>query len=219
MQRVATLVAGGVAARGALWVLFASTIANVFGYGYQVLMARLLVPGDYAVLTALFGILILVSLGAQVIQSATARLVAQYKARGEEAALHVFVRRWTGRILIGERDVTDVLSVPVVATVPVDPTIAEPATPASYWSSSSASRCATSPPADHHPLQNVTDLLSSIGELSAVAGTDSAFRRPCLAASGSGQLASTPNSVPASHRVVLLPSSRASTRSDPQRVR
>ncbi|MDQ6858196.1 MAG: hypothetical protein M3Z65_04295 [Chloroflexota bacterium] len=101
MRRVATLLAGGVAARGALWVLFASTIANVFGYGYQVLMARLLVPGDYAVLTALFGILILVSLGAQVIQSATARLVAQYKARGEEAALHVFVRRWTGRILIG----------------------------------------------------------------------------------------------------------------------
>ena len=90
-----------VAARGALWVLIATTIANVFAYGYQVIMARLLEPGDYAILTALFGILILESLSAQVIQSATARLAAQYRARGEEAALHVFVRRWTRRILIG----------------------------------------------------------------------------------------------------------------------
>jgi O-antigen/teichoic acid export membrane protein len=64
-------------------------------------MARLLAPGDYAILTALFGILILESLSAQVIQSATARIAAQYRARGEEAALHVFVRRWTRRTLIG----------------------------------------------------------------------------------------------------------------------
>ena len=87
--------------RAALWVLIATTIANVFAYGYQVLMARLLEPGDYAILTALFGILILESLSAQVIQSATARLAAQYRARGEDAALHVFVRRWTRRTLIG----------------------------------------------------------------------------------------------------------------------
>src|SRR5690349_512250 len=64
-------------------------------------MARLLVPDDYAILTALFGILILEQLSAQVIQSATARLAAQYRARGEEAALHVFVRRWLRRVLLG----------------------------------------------------------------------------------------------------------------------
>src|SRR2546428_507343 len=85
----------------ALWVLAATTIANVFAYLYQVVMARLLTPGDYAILTALFGILILEQLSAQVIQSATARIAAQYRARGEEATLHVFVRRWTRRILIG----------------------------------------------------------------------------------------------------------------------
>jgi len=101
MQRVAALVARAATARAALWVLVASTIANVFGYGYQVLMARLLRPDDYAILTALFGILILEQLSAQVIQSATARIAAQYRARGEDAALHVFVRRWTGRIFIG----------------------------------------------------------------------------------------------------------------------
>ncbi|MHB8631746.1 MAG: MATE family efflux transporter [Candidatus Limnocylindria bacterium] len=84
----------------ALWVLAATTIANVFAYGYQVVTARLLAPGDYAILTALFGILILESLSAQVIQSATARLAAQYRARGDEPALHVFVRRWTRRILL-----------------------------------------------------------------------------------------------------------------------
>lgn len=89
-----------VGARAALWVLIATTIANVFAYGYQVVMARLLRPDDYAVLTALFGILILESLSAQVIQSGTARITAQYRARGEETALHVFVRRWSRRILI-----------------------------------------------------------------------------------------------------------------------
>jgi O-antigen/teichoic acid export membrane protein len=51
------------------------------------------------VLTALFGILILESISSQVIQSATAKLTAQYKALGEEAALHVFVRRWSTRIV------------------------------------------------------------------------------------------------------------------------
>ena len=84
----------------ALWVLAATTIANVFAYGYQVVMARLLDPGDYAILTALFGVLILESLSAQVIQSATARLAAHYRANDDSPALHVFVRRWTRRILI-----------------------------------------------------------------------------------------------------------------------
>src|SRR5438477_7649359 len=85
----------------ALWVLVATTIANVLAYGYQVVMARLLRPEDYAILTALFGILILESLSAQVIQSGTARIAAQYRALGEENALHVFVRRWGWRIVIG----------------------------------------------------------------------------------------------------------------------
>lgn len=110
-------------ARAALWVLVASTMANVLAYGYQVVMARLLRPDDYAILTALFGILILESLAAQVIQSATARLAAQYRARGEEAALHVFVRRWTTRVLIGA-------GVPglivVIASVWIGPALALP---------------------------------------------------------------------------------------------
>ena len=103
--------------RAALWVLVASTIANVFAYGSQVVMARLLRPDDYAILTALFGILILESLAAQVIQSATARLAAQYRARGEEAALHVFVRRWTKRTIIGA-------GLPSLAIIVLSPVIA-----------------------------------------------------------------------------------------------
>ena len=100
MSTAATQVLARVwASRAALWVLIATTIANVFAYGYQVVMARLLEPGDYAILTALFGILILESIAAQVIQSATARITAQYVALGDEPALHVFVRRWTRRIL------------------------------------------------------------------------------------------------------------------------
>ena len=105
-------------ARAALWVLVATTIANVLAYGYQVIMARLLRPDDYAILTALFGILILESLSAQVIQSGTARIAAQYRARGEDTALHVFVRRWGRRIVIGA-------GLPSLAIVVASPPIAQ----------------------------------------------------------------------------------------------
>jgi O-antigen/teichoic acid export membrane protein len=84
---------------GALWLLAATTIANALGYGYQVVMARLLRPADYAILIALFGVLILESISSQVIQAATAKLAAEYRARAEEAALHLFVRRWSVRIV------------------------------------------------------------------------------------------------------------------------
>jgi O-antigen/teichoic acid export membrane protein len=85
----------------ALYLFIATFVANVLGYGYQVVMARLLRPEEYAVLTALFGILILESISSQVIQSATAKLAAQYRARDEEPALHAFVRRWGVRVGAG----------------------------------------------------------------------------------------------------------------------
>jgi O-antigen/teichoic acid export membrane protein len=85
---------------GALWLLGATTIANVLGFGYQLVMARLLTKELYAILIALFGVLILESISSQVIQSATARLAAQYRARAEEPALHQFVRRWSMRVAI-----------------------------------------------------------------------------------------------------------------------
>ena len=63
-------------------------------------MARLLRPEEYAGLTAFFAVLILEQTGGQVVQSATARLVAQHAAHGDDPALHSFVRRWTTRILL-----------------------------------------------------------------------------------------------------------------------
>jgi O-antigen/teichoic acid export membrane protein len=86
---------------GALFLLISTTVANVLAYGYQVVQARLLTPAEYAALTALFGILILESVSSQVIQSATATLAAQYRARDEQEALHVFVRRWLARVGVG----------------------------------------------------------------------------------------------------------------------
>jgi len=85
---------------GALWLLAATTVANVLGFGYQLVMARLLTKEQYAILIALFGVLILESISSQVIQSATARLAAQYRARAEEGALHQFVRRWSIRVAV-----------------------------------------------------------------------------------------------------------------------
>ena len=83
---------------GALFLLVATTVANVLAYGYQAVQARLLTPAEYAALTALFGILILESVSSQVIQSATATLAARYRAHENDAALHAFVRRWSTRI-------------------------------------------------------------------------------------------------------------------------
>jgi O-antigen/teichoic acid export membrane protein len=94
------VIARGRANAGALWLLAATTVANVLGFGYQLVMARLLTAEQYAILIALFGVLILEAISSQVIQSATARLAAQYRARGEEAALHQFVRRWSIRVAI-----------------------------------------------------------------------------------------------------------------------
>lgn len=85
---------------GALFLLVATTVANVLGYGYQVVQARLLAPADYAALTALFGVLILEQVSSQVIQSATATLAARYRARDEPDALHAFVRRWSVRVAV-----------------------------------------------------------------------------------------------------------------------
>jgi O-antigen/teichoic acid export membrane protein len=108
---------------GALWLLAATTIANVLGYGYQVVMARLLRPEDYAILIALFGVLILESISSMVIQSATAKLAAQYRARGEETNLHAFVRRWSVRVVIA---VAALALVIVALSVPISSALALP---------------------------------------------------------------------------------------------
>jgi len=86
--------------RAAAWLYGATMVANVLSFGYQFVMARLLAPPEYATLTALFGYLILEGIGTQVIQSAAAKLAAGYRARGEEAALHAFSRRWLRRVAL-----------------------------------------------------------------------------------------------------------------------
>jgi O-antigen/teichoic acid export membrane protein len=97
---LAAVIARARANAGALWLLAATTIANVLGFGYQLVMARLLTAEQYAILIALFGVLILEAISSQVIQSATAKLTAQYRAREDEGALHQFVRRWSLRVAI-----------------------------------------------------------------------------------------------------------------------
>ncbi|MGH2471360.1 MAG: oligosaccharide flippase family protein [Candidatus Limnocylindria bacterium] len=109
---------------GALWLLAATTVANVLAFGYQLVMARLLTAEQYAILIALFGVLILEAISSQVIQSATARLAAQYRARDDEAAMHQFVRRWSMRVAIAMAG----LALAVIAlTGPISGVLALPA--------------------------------------------------------------------------------------------
>lgn len=92
-------------------------IANVLAFGYQFVMPRLLRPHEFAVLTQLFGILLVESIGTQVVQTATAKLAAQYRARGDEDALHAFARRWLRRIGVGA-------ALPAAAIVVASPLVA-----------------------------------------------------------------------------------------------
>src|SRR5256712_554499 len=85
---------------GALWLLAATSIAHVLAYGYQVGMARLLRPEDYAILVPPFGFLILDSIWSRVIQPAPARLAAQSRATADGPALPLFVRRWSARVVV-----------------------------------------------------------------------------------------------------------------------
>ena len=87
--------------RAVAWLYVATMVANALSFGYQFVMARLLAPAEYAILTALFGYLILEEIGAQVIQSAAAKLAAGYRAREEDALLRAFSRRWLRRIALG----------------------------------------------------------------------------------------------------------------------
>ena len=115
-------------ARAELFLYITTAIANALAFGYQFVMARLLRPDEFALLTQLFGILVIEAISTQVIQAATAKLAAQYRAREDDAALHVFVRRWLRRIVL--------LAVPpsvlvAVLAVPLSGAIGVPAVAAS----------------------------------------------------------------------------------------
>ncbi len=88
------------AARAEIFLYVTTGVANALAFGYQFVMARLLRPDEFALLTQLFGVLVIEAISTQVIQAATAKLAAQYRARDDEAALHVFVRRWLRRIVL-----------------------------------------------------------------------------------------------------------------------
>lgn len=116
------------AARAALFLYLTTGIANALAFGYQFVMARLLRPDEFALLTQLFGILVIESISAQVIQAATAKLAAQYRARDDEAALHVFVRRWLRRIILLGAPPSVIVA---IAAVPLSGAIGVPALAAS----------------------------------------------------------------------------------------
>lgn len=116
------------AARAELFLYVTTAVANALAFGYQFVMARLLRPDEFALLTQLFGVLVIEAISTQVIQAATAKLAAQYRAREDDAALHVFVRRWLRRIVL--LAVPPAVLVAIVA-VPVSGAIGVPALAAS----------------------------------------------------------------------------------------
>ena len=109
-------------ARAELFLYVTTAVANALAFGYQFVMARLLRPDEFALLTQLFGVLVIEAISTQVIQAATAKLAAQYRAREDDAALHVFVRRWLRRIVllaVPPAVLVAILAVPVSAAIGV----------------------------------------------------------------------------------------------------
>jgi O-antigen/teichoic acid export membrane protein len=107
------------AARAEVFLYVTTGVANALAFGYQFVMARLLRPDEFALLTQLFGVLVIEAISTQVIQAATAKLAAQYRAREDDAALHVFVRRWLRRIVllaVPPSVAVALLAIPVSAT-------------------------------------------------------------------------------------------------------
>ena len=115
-------------ARAGLFLYVTTGVANALAFGYQFVMARLLRPDEFALLTQLFGVLVIEAISTQVIQAATAKLAAQYRARDDDAALHVFVRRWLRRIVLFAAPIS--LFVAILA-VPLSGAIGVPALAAS----------------------------------------------------------------------------------------
>lgn len=116
------------AARAELFLYATTGVANALAFGYQFVMSRLLLPQEFAVLTQLFSVLVIESIGMQVVQAATAKLTAQYRARDDEAALHVFARRWLHRIVLFAAPLSVLVA---VLAVPLAPVIGVPALAAS----------------------------------------------------------------------------------------
>lgn len=115
-------------ARAEIFLYVTTGVANALAFGYQFVMARLLRPDEFALLTQLFGILVIEAISTQVIQAATAKLAAQYRAREDDAALHVFVRRWLRRIVLLAAPLALLVA---VAAVPLSSAVGVPALAAS----------------------------------------------------------------------------------------
>lgn len=115
-------------ARAELFLYVTTGVANALAFGYQFVMARLLRPDEFALLTQLFGVLVIEAISTQVIQAATAKLAAQYRARDDAAALHVFVRRWLRRIVLLAAPIAVLVA---ILAVPLSGAIGVPALAAS----------------------------------------------------------------------------------------
>jgi O-antigen/teichoic acid export membrane protein len=99
------------------WLFLAVNIANGLGFAYQLVMNRLLRPGDFSILVSLFAALIVETQGLQLVQASTAKIVADLRARDRRNEVYAFVVRWAPRIASMAAGLS-VLLLAVVALVP-----------------------------------------------------------------------------------------------------
>src|ERR671937_817433 len=100
MQRAVALVRERPALLGAAWLFLAVNVANVLGYGYQVLMLRLLPAQEFALLVSLFALLIIEAQGITLLQNTAAKIVAHARAVGDAAAIDAFAWSWGVRVAL-----------------------------------------------------------------------------------------------------------------------
>ncbi len=91
-----TFVSRGIAALGVM--VLATVISNGMNYLFSIVMGRVLGPVKFGELTALLGVLMILSVATQVVQTVVARHAAELASAGDEDALWGFAHKSTWRL-------------------------------------------------------------------------------------------------------------------------
>lgn len=84
-------------------IFFTGTMVfSVFNYLYNTFMGRFLGPADYSILGSLLAFISIVTIPTNAVATIAMRFAAHYHARGQDSAIHTFLRQLTKRLgLVG----------------------------------------------------------------------------------------------------------------------
>lgn len=97
-RRLRSLLSDGLI-RTSGWLFAAFMVSNVFAYGFQVAMGRLLAPAEYGFLNSLLAVFVVLSVPLATVPMVLARKTAEYNAKKDFARIRSLVRLALRRLL------------------------------------------------------------------------------------------------------------------------